>query len=80
VGSILGAQKTAAKKCGCTVEEWLARRANGERFCSGCRQWWFIENMSPSSARPDGIGSSCRACTADWFQGRREADRLARAS
>ena len=73
MGSVLGAYKTAAGKTGCTVDEWLARRQNGERFCSACRLWWFVENMSPSRTRPDGIGPTCRACTANGFQARRAA-------
>jgi hypothetical protein len=68
VGSALGAARTAARKIGCTVEEWQKRRGNGERWCSGCRQWWFIENM---------IEASCRACIADRFQALRESRRAA---
>jgi hypothetical protein len=73
MGSALGAARTAAKRVGCTVEEWLQHRADGERWCSTCRKWWFVENMGPSAGRPDGVASACRACTAGRFQARREA-------
>ena len=70
MGSALGVAKTAAKKVGCTVEEWIARRANGERWCTNCREWWFTQNMQPAPSLPDGIGRRCRACTADMFAAR----------
>lgn len=72
MGSALGVAKTAASKIGCTVEVWLERRANGERWCSTCRQWWFVENMSPEASRPDGIGMTCKACTHERWVSRRQ--------
>lgn len=65
MGSALGAAKTAAIKIGCSVEEWMARRANGERWCSTCRAWWFVENMMPEPARAGGYSLTCRACYAN---------------
>lgn len=70
MGSALGVAKTAAAKIGCTVDEWLARRANGERWCTSCRAWWFVENMHPDRRKPDGIGCKCRACTAEMWAAR----------
>jgi hypothetical protein len=64
MGSALGVAKTAAIKIGCTVEEWTSRRANGERWCTSCRAWWFRENMMPERRRPEGIGVRCRSCYA----------------
>lgn len=65
MGSALGVARTAAKKIGCTVEEWIARREAGERWCTTCRQWQVVENMQPEHGRPGGIGVRCRACYAD---------------
>lgn len=70
MGSTLGVAKTAARKVGCTVEEWLARRAGGERWCGKCRTWRPIDDMARDRNRPDGVSCNCRACA---FGGRTAA-------
>lgn len=78
MGSALGVAKTAAARIGCTVDEWTTRRADGERWCTGCRSWWSVENMYRDRSRPDGIGLRCRACTAGMFAARKKAARIPR--
>ena len=39
MGSATGAAKVAAKKIGCSVEEWYERRAAGQRWCTRCKSW-----------------------------------------
>lgn len=44
--------KVAATRIGVTVEEYLRRRTNGEKWCPKCRAW-----------RPDDVNHSyCRDC------------------
>ena len=73
MGSALGVAKTAAAKIGCTVDEWISRRASGERWCTTCRTWWLRENMHPDHGRPDGIGVRCWACTAEMWAARKRS-------
>lgn len=63
MGSYLSAEKSAAKKTGCTLEEWRARRADGTKWCFRCRRWHPIELFSVDRSRKGGRTSSCKACT-----------------
>lgn len=64
-GRQLGAYKSAAKRCGCTLEEWAAHRSGGRRRCFRCRQWKSREQFSIDRSRMDGFTSSCKECTSD---------------
>lgn len=57
-----GAEKTAAKKCGLTVEEYRRRSASGEKHCRHCRCWKLIACYGIDSTRYDGLASICTAC------------------
>jgi len=62
-GALLRAYKSAAKKTGVAVEEWLARRLAGLRWCFRCRSWKDVELFSIDKSRGGGHASSCKACT-----------------
>lgn len=58
----LGAYKSAAKKTGCTVEEWLAKRAAGLLWCIGCNVWRPRDAFNVDNSRKSGKQAVCRSC------------------
>jgi hypothetical protein len=54
------AAKIAAKRIGCSVEEYTSRRAGGEKWCSGCRGWHDVSAFSVDKSRSDGLNRQCR--------------------
>ena len=65
MGSRVGAEKSAAKKVGCSVEEWRDRRAANLLHCRVCRRWKhaFIE-FAVDPSRSVGRASTCKPCFA----------------
>jgi hypothetical protein len=57
-----GAHKSAAAKSDCTLEEWYARRAAGERWCYRCKAWKPIAQFSMDRTRQGGRASICKPC------------------
>lgn len=64
-GRTLGAYKSAAAKCGVSVDRWIERRASGHRHCFRCRQWKTEVEFSVDKSRNGGRSSSCKSCTSD---------------
>ena len=64
-GRVLGTYKSAATKVGCSVEEWMARRGAGDKWCFRCRSWKPGEQFSLDRSRGGGRTSSCKPCTSD---------------
>jgi hypothetical protein len=58
-GSALGAEKTAAKRAGVSLEEYRSRRANGEKWCFACRSWHAVGMFGRDASRRDGLESKC---------------------
>jgi hypothetical protein len=56
-----GAMKTAAKCAGILVEDFLARQANGQKWCVLDRVWHPFADFGTDAFRYDGLFSSCRA-------------------
>lgn len=65
MGSYLGAEKSAAAKCGCSVDEWRARREAGERWCFRCRQWREINAFRSDRSRAGGRTAICKPCSSE---------------
>jgi hypothetical protein len=61
-GRTLGAYKSAAKKIGCSVEEWIERRTAGLRWCFRCRCWKHGHFFSVDATRLGGRSSTCKPC------------------
>lgn len=61
-GRTLGAHKSAARKAGCTVEEWWARRTAGERWCYRCVEWKALSGFSKDRSRTGGYAPICKPC------------------
>jgi len=61
-GRKVGAEKSAARKTGCSHEEWRRRRSAGERWCYRCRAWKRAENFARDRSRSTGSASICKPC------------------
>ncbi|MES0071861.1 endonuclease domain-containing protein [Mesorhizobium sp. M0058] len=61
-GRKLGAHKSAAKKAGCSLDEWYARRARGQRRCYRCEAWKPKDVFSLDSTRQGGHAPICKPC------------------
>lgn len=64
-GRTLGAYKSAAKKVGCTLEEWMANRRSGQLHCRVCRHWLNSNNFVVDRSRSSGRASLCRSCASE---------------
>lgn len=64
-GRVLGAYKVAARRTGCTLEDWIGRRAAVQRHCFRCRTWKAVDLFSVDRSRRGGKASSCKECTSD---------------
>jgi len=64
-GHMLGAYKSAAHKIGCSIEEWIARRVAGNKWCFRCRSWKSGALFSIDASRGGGRSSTCKSCTSD---------------
>lgn len=71
MGSREGAIISAARRIGCTPEEWKRRRAAGERWCGTCRTWRQHEAMGTDASRPDKVAVRCKQCSLEETQKRR---------
>ena len=58
-----GAVKIASKKIGITVEEYVAHRNNGEKWCFHCDTWKPSGAFHKDSSRGDGLKAKCRDCS-----------------
>ncbi len=56
-----GAVKIAAKNAGISVDEYNLLVANGNKWCSGCKNWHIASEFGKDSTRHDGLASSCFA-------------------
>jgi hypothetical protein len=64
-GRQLGAYKSAAVKCGCSLQEWIARRRQGLRFCFACRNWKQRATFTSDRSRAGGKAARCKPCLSD---------------
>ena len=62
-GRRLGAYKSAARKSGVTVADWIANyTVLGMAWCYRCREWKGQEVFARDKARPSGYQSICKSC------------------
>lgn len=62
MGSPTGALKTAAKRLGISVDEYLSLVASGQKHCRGCDNWRELEAFAVDRSRGDGRSPVCRSC------------------
>jgi hypothetical protein len=53
------ALKTAASRAEVTIDEYLWRLGNGQRYCYRCQEWHDASEFGPDSRRPGGKATSC---------------------
>lgn len=61
VGRAFGSIKTAARRVGLSVEDYQARVAVGEKYCTGCKAWHPRGDFTADRSRSDGLSATCRA-------------------
>lgn len=61
-GRQMGAYKSAAAKCGVSVEYWIKNRMNGLNHCYRCRIWKKFNQFSLDNTRKGGRASICKNC------------------
>lgn len=55
-----GALKVCAKKAGCSLRAYRARRACGDKWCMNCKKWHPVSEFGKDRTRYDGYVPSCR--------------------
>ncbi len=55
-----GALKIAAQKVGMSEQEYLSRLSQGEKWCTGCKEWHLQDAFAVDRSRGDGLTASCR--------------------
>jgi hypothetical protein len=55
----LRVRKTAAARLGVTLAEYDQRRAAGEKWCTGCKQWHRRTLFTVDRSRSDGLAKWC---------------------
>jgi hypothetical protein len=50
----------ATHRIGVTLEEWLERRANGQKWCTFCKEWHLETDFPADRTRSDGKRAYCR--------------------
>lgn len=58
-GSREGASKAAATRLGISFVEYVAHHQNGEKWCTGCRQWHRVERFNVNRSRWDQLQHMC---------------------
>lgn len=64
-GRAMGSLKTAAKRIGVTLGEYLSRRSSGEKWCFICRRWLAIDDFNREASRGDGVHPKCKRCQSE---------------
>jgi len=60
-GRRLGAIKTAAKKAGVSLDEYIAKVAAGLKYCWPCNSWHDKSVFNIDRSRGDGLAAICKA-------------------
>lgn len=77
MGSLVGAKKNAAAQRGMSVEEYEAKLAGGEKWCSFGKHWVPRKGFHRDASRGDGLTTVCAGCCrtrANGRAGRRRSD------
>jgi hypothetical protein len=66
MGSRIGSYKSAARIAGCTLEEYINKKENGEKWCYNCHNWKTLSMFWAHSSRSDGKDPVCSECRITW--------------
>jgi len=64
-GRQLGAYKSAAKKSGCSLEDWMLNRSFGRARCYRCKTWKLTSAFTIDLSRKSGKTSICKSCMSE---------------
>lgn len=67
MGSLLGVMKVAAKRLGVSLDDYQARIAAGEKWCTTCKAWCARKDFDSDSSRTDGLSATCKPCRQRMF-------------
>lgn len=56
--------KGRSRRLGMTLEQYLNRKAGGERYCVACDDWHPLGSFGRDSSRPEGRALRCKASEA----------------
>lgn len=59
MGSFDGALRSAATRVGLSTEAYLARIADGEKWCTACKAWHALERFGFDATRSGGRAAAC---------------------
>lgn len=59
MGNALGALKVAAHRVGLRLDEYQARVASGQKWCTRCKCWHATDEFGRDRSRGDGLDSHC---------------------
>ena len=54
--------KRAADRAGTSIEEYIQRLQNGEKWCPRCQVWKIVGSFSKDKSRKDGFDAVCATC------------------
>lgn len=69
----------AARRIGCSLEEYSSKRTAGLRWCYRCRGWKAVHRFGSDKSRRDGIDGTCIACRQQLDQLRTHTTEVAHA-
>jgi 5-methylcytosine-specific restriction endonuclease McrA len=61
-GRRLGVFKTAARRSGLTLDEYITRLDSGDKRCIVCKNWLPRSQFNPDTTRWDGMDAKCTIC------------------
>lgn len=70
-GNTLGALKRVAHQLGLSLETYQARVANGEKWCTGCKEWHRRTRFTLDNSRRDGLTPECISYRAARYREKR---------
>lgn len=59
MGSKLGVEKIAAGRVGLSLDEYRAKVADGQKWCTSCKAWHVVSTFGVDLSRGDGLAAAC---------------------
>jgi hypothetical protein len=75
-GDALGASKREARRRGLSLEEYLARIAGGEKWCTGCKEWHLRSAFTLDNSRSGRLTPECVTFRKRRYQTKRRQEAM----
>lgn len=69
---ITAGDRRGARRRGCSPEDYVWHRSQGQKWCPRCNRWCPIEAFSADVSRGDRMNNRCRSCNAVGRRGQRD--------